>query len=260
MVVTKSFNQEEVADIVRVALDAVSRQRERTAKGLSASGQAGVTAETEKAKIGGIRKIIRVVAKAAKVNLINQFLALLPEEVSAGFATANFLGDLADVVPVIGRPLGAAAGAIVGPAVVQAQRKFRRAEQRLQSIQAAGGILASPEFVTEQRLDVEGAILEFGNIKAEIIEAVLAKDTDKLVNIFIKVSTEGRAVTAAIKTYLDERFDQQGVTRAKTAAQQAFNRAQGPYVPRPLFDAYNIMHRETVEQFDNFYKDPPIKG
>lgn len=260
MVVVRSFNQEEVSDVVRIALDAVSRQRERTAKGLSASGQAGVTAETEKAKVGAIRKGIRGVAQAAKINLVNRFLGLLPEEVSAGFAAAGFLGDLADVVPILGRPVGAAAGAVVGPAIVQAQRKLRRVEQRIQAIQAAGGLLASKEFVTEQRLDLEGGLKEFGNVKKQIVEALTAGDMEKLLQIFIKISTEGRATVAAVKAYTDELADQQGVTRAKTAAQQAFNRAQGPYVPKRLFDAYNIMHRETLEQFNSFYKDPPLKG
>lgn len=260
MVVSQNFNQEEVADVARIALDAVSRQRERTAKGLTASGQAGVTAETEKAKVGAVRRGITGIAKAAKVNLINQFLGLLPEEVSAGFATANFLGDLADVIPVVGRPVGAAAGAVVGPAVVQAQRKLRRVEQRIQAIQAAGGLLASKEFVTEQRLDLEGAIAEFGNVKKQIVAALVAGDQQKLIEIFIKVSTEGRAALAAVKASADELADAQGVTRAKTAAQQAFNRASGPYVPKRLFDAYSILHRETVEEFNNFYKDPPIKG
>ncbi len=218
MVVTRSFNQEEAADVVRIALDAVSRQRERTAKGLSASGQAGVTAETEKAKVGAVRRGIRGIAQAAKINLVNQFLGLLPEEVSAGFAAAGFLGDLADVIPIVGRPIGAAAGFVVGPAIVQAQRKAQRTKQRIQSIQAAGGVLASPEFVTEQRLDLEGARAELSSIKQQIIEALKADDREKLTQIFVKVTTEGRALTAAVKAYSDERADLQGVTRAKTAA------------------------------------------
>ena len=243
------FDTEEKAQIVAAALaglkaDEDKRKRREKMRALP---------EDAKAK----SSIADTVLTAVKTNIVNKFMSLLPREVAAALQTGALFGSLAPAIPGL-KTAVTIAGAATGVLVEQTRRAIARSDAKREALLQARGPFATPQATFDDQLDIDALLKDQQALLFVFQDAVTSGDVEMASLALKDMLTSGQAGMQAVRAFTDNLADQQGLTRAKTAAESAFNRREGRISMR-ADEAHSLINGKAEKFFLNLAKDPFTK-
>ena len=268
-----NFSPEELREIRGAALDAVKAKKEEARQ----KGDLTPLGKTEQERRRVLVQIMATVSRTVGVNIVNKLLAVLPREFSAAIQVGSFVSEaarsvaeaaaiatgagaiVAGSVGAIAAKAGRITGAAAGAGIVQAQRYAQRVEEARQAKVDALGPFGIPETVFSGKFSLAEATSLKKKKFQELIMAAVAGDATRVTEIVTFMAGEGKAAIEGVRAYAEALADWQGHTRAKTAAEQAWNQRTGR-MPETVYRNFSVIYNRANAEFESFRKDPPFKG
>jgi len=272
VVITPDFDGPEEQSIRSIVNDETGKT-ERSKRIQDQKRTAGLAKKRTMISAGGTQRFSRFAGRAgsafattAKVNVINRILSAMPPEVSSAIQGASLVGDFADVIPVVGRPLGMAIGAAGGAGMEVARREMQEIQDQNMARISSRGIRAfrtGGANIRDARMIAEAT---FDNFKEAITDIDLTDPDGSIERIRTALGDlndlirTGQGGMAALSAYTESIALGRSMDMAESDAERAFYRAQPNVLPAKVVQEMTNMHGRQKFELVNRPTELPVIG